>query len=150
MIENKVYSINVDELDKVRQEANTSVGHLAEIHGQEIQSWDEYLDKIEVAFQFPSKWRVNLHGYVDWMKDLDWLGKESYILIIHDYSSFLLQDLECKELVMEIFNDEILPWWQKDVALYVAGWKPKRFNIYLVVGELAILDAVGRRQRQLA
>ena len=132
MIENKIYSITTHELESVRQEASASTTHLAEIQGSEIQSWDEYLDKIEVLYQFPNEWRVNISGYCDWMLDLDWLGKEGYVLIIHDFSKFLVQDAKCKELVMEIFVDEILPWWQEDVEKYVAGWKPKPFNIYLV------------------
>jgi len=133
MLENKVCNITVDELNRIKQEANAVAAHLVEIHGREIQSWDEYLDKIEVAFQFPNEWRVNISGYCDWMKDLNWLGKESYVLIIHDYSSFLVHDLKCKELVMEIFNDEILPWWQStDEGKLFNGWAIKPFNIYLV------------------
>jgi len=66
------------------------------------------------------------------MTDLDWLGKKSYILIIHDYSKFLMQDLECKKMIMEIFNDEILPWWQKNIEKYVINGKSKPFNVYLV------------------
>jgi len=132
MIENKVHCIAANELDKIRQEASAADAHLVEIQGKEIQSWDDYLDKIEVAFQFPNEWRVNISGYIDWMKDLYWLGKESYVLIIHDYSEFLMQDLKRKELIMEIFVDELLPWWQKDVELHVTGWSPKPFNVYLV------------------
>jgi len=132
MIENKVCSIAADELNRIRQEAKAIDAHLVEIQGDEIQSWDEYLDKIEIAFQFPNKWRVNISGYCDWMTDLDWLGKKSYILIIHDYSKFLMQDLECKKMIMEIFNDEILPWWQKNIEKYVINGKSKPFNVYLV------------------
>ena len=132
MIKNRVHNIDVDKLDRVRQEARAVSAHLVELQGKDIQSWDNYLDRIEVAFQFPNEWRVNISGYCDWMKDLDWLCKESYVLIIHNYTEFLMQNLECKELIMEIFNDEILPWWQIDVEKYVAYWKPKPFNVYLV------------------
>jgi len=140
MIENKIYSITADELDRIRQEANTTDAHFVEIQGSEIQSWDEYLDKIEVAFQFPNEWRVNISGYCDWMKDLDWLGKESYVLIIYDYSKFMAQDLKCKELIMEIFSDEILPWWQSiDEEKLFNGWAVKSFNVYLVNARESVL-----------
>jgi len=132
MIENKVCNITADELNSIRQEAKAVDAHLVEIQGNEIQSWDEYLNKIEIAFQFPNEWRVNIDGYNDWMCDLDWLRKESYVLIIHDYSEFLTQNLECKEMIMEIFCDLILPWWQKDVEKYVVNGRSKPFNVYLV------------------
>jgi len=133
MVENRIYSITTHELSRVRQEASASTAHLAEIQGSEIQSWDEYLDKIEVLYQFPNEWRVNIDGYCDWMTDLDWLDKESYVLIIHDYSQFLKRDIKCKELVMEIFKDDILPWWQStDEGKLYSGWGIKPFNIYLV------------------
>ena len=74
----------------------------------------------------------SLASYNDWMKDLDWFGKDSYILIIRNYKSFLANDLPLKEMIMEGFRDYILPWWQEDVEKYVVEGKAKPFNIYLV------------------
>jgi len=132
MIKNNIYNITIFELDDIRKNAKINNDHLVEIQGKEIQSWDEYLDVIEIVYKFPTGWRVNIHGYIDWMLDLDWLGKNSYILIIHDYSDFLKQNMETKKMVMEIFEEEILPWWQSDVEKYCAGGKAKPFNVYLV------------------
>jgi len=132
MIDNKIYNIRANELNNIRQEAETMGAYLVEIQGEETQSWDDYLDKIEVAFRFPNEWRVTIDGYIDWMQDLAWLEQDSYILLIHDYPQFLIQALETRKMVMEIFDNVILPWWQTDVEKYCIDGKAKSFNIYLV------------------
>jgi hypothetical protein len=98
MIQNKIYNINVEDVDKIVQEANASNNlHLAEVQGKEIQSWKDYIKKIENIFKFPTSCTNNIDRYLDWIRDLDWLKKDSYILIIYDYKSFLEQDLSLKK-----------------------------------------------------
>jgi len=129
---NGIHNITVDDIERIKRDAIVTDAHLVEIHGKDIQSWDDYLNKIQVGFLFPNGRRVNIDGYNDWMQDLAWLGAESYVLVIHEYSEFLTHDAGCKEMIMEIFRDLILPWWQADVEKYCAGGKAKPFNVYLV------------------
>ena len=133
MIQNKIYHVSVDDVIKIVQEAkNSDNSHIVEISGAEIQSWEDYICKIEEAFSFPTPWTRTIDSYDDWMRDLDWLGKDSYILVIHDYKNFLGQDLSLKKTIMEGFSDLILPWWQNEVEICAVGDKAKPFNIYLV------------------
>jgi len=132
MIDNKIKSISTCELIEVREKAKNAGSHVVELQGKDIQSWDDYLDKMEIAFQFPNKWRVNIQGYIDWMKDLDWIKNDSFALIIHDYQEFLTQNVDTKKMVMEIFSEELLPWWQAEIEEFMSGANAKSFNIYLI------------------
>ena len=136
MIQNKIYRVNAVDAKKIVQETRSeTILHLVELDGKEIQSWDDYYKEVEMGFQFPTI-SINYDAYHDWITDLDWIGKEGYVLIIYDYNSFLEQDSSLKKLIMEDFADSILPWWQGDVESSVVncvvGGKAKPFNVYLV------------------
>ena len=134
MIQNKVYKIDVEEVAEILQRVQGSVNsYLVEICGNEIQSWEDYINKIEVAFRFPTQCTNNIDGYNDWMRDLDWLGKDSYVLIIHGYKKILKRNPDLKKIIMEDFANLILPWWQEEVESCVVEGKAKSFNVYLVV-----------------
>jgi len=130
MIKNKIIYTRVENIINIQQYAKVNNYHFAELCGNEIQSWDEYINLIESKFCFPTK--VNVHGYVDWMKDLDWLNKDGYILIIKQYNEFLQNDISTKKLVIELFKESILPWWEKDIELYVGNGIAKNFTLYLI------------------
>jgi hypothetical protein len=66
------------------------------------------------------------------MRDLSWLRKEEYILIIHDFHDFLKNDLHLREIIVEDINDTILPFWEHEVEHCVVEGKAKPFNVYFV------------------
>ena len=66
------------------------------------------------------------------MRDLEWLGKDEYALIIYNYENFLEQDLSLKKVIMDDFAESIMPWWQDEVETCVVGGKAKPFNVYIV------------------
>ena len=105
--------------------------HVAIIDGRKAKTWKDYLRQIETLFQFPTT-NDNFDGYTDWMQDLSWLNKDAYALFIWDYDEFMCIEENNKKVVMSIFSEQILPWWQQDVELYCVGGKPKEFNVYLV------------------
>lgn len=133
----------------VKQDYST---FLVEINGLEIQSEQEWLYAISESFHFPvfSKkekkyinWykgfnksptdlKINWNIYDDWMTDLDWLGKEAYMIIIYNYYQLLSKYPESKLYIINNFKNMILPWWEKDVVDCVVGGKTKPFNVYLV------------------
>jgi len=133
MIENRIHSVNERELSRILSDPKLSEStHLVEIQGANIQSWSDYIKIIEDTFKLPTQWPNNMDAYLDWMRDLDWLNKDSYILVIHDFDSFLCADLELKNIIIEDFNDVILPWWKEEVETYTVGGRKKPFNVYLV------------------
>jgi len=130
---NKISNINVNEASKIIQEAKKSLStHIAEINGKNIQSWIDYSKEIEIAFKFPTCRSESIDFYLDFMRDLDWLEKDAYILMIHNYEMFLINDLSTKKMIMDDFNEIIFPWWQEEVVSCVVGGKIKPFNVYAV------------------
>ncbi|KPG72145.1 hypothetical protein AEQ18_02390 [Enterococcus sp. RIT-PI-f] len=71
-------------------------------------------------------------SYTDWMTDLSWIDNQCFCIVIEDYANFLKNDAEAKKIVIEIFEEDILPYWQKDVMKTVVDGKPRLFNVYLV------------------
>jgi hypothetical protein len=47
----------------------------------------------------------------------------------------MVQDLEGKRIIEEIFRDDLLPYWEKDVVDIMVEGVSRRFNVYLIDGE---------------
>jgi len=133
MVRNKIYDISAKDARIIIQNADISSNLLlVEIQGKSIQSWGDYIKNIQNAFKFPTDCLNSMDRYLDWIRDLGWLEKDSYTLIIHDFTTFLEQDLALKKIIMDDFRDIILSWWERDVELYVVEGKAKPFNTFLV------------------
>ena len=130
MIENKIFNINCAEAKKIKK-ANSEFYFIAEINGKKIADLKDYLSIITQSFRFPTS-VGGLNGYIDWMTDLDWLNANGYILIIQSYNQFMQLDIENKSIVIRLFKENILPWWEEEVEKCVVNGKAKPFNVYLV------------------
>ena len=107
--------------------------HVVELDGRTIQSCADYLQQIRKTFAFPyPEWNLSLDGYQDWIRDLSWLEKDGYVLIIKNYSEFIKYDLESKNSIISSLKNTVLPWWQTEVEHCVVEGKPKPFMVYLV------------------
>ena len=130
---NMIYSEKKENVQKLLSETkNQASVHLVEINGKEIKTWKDYISVIERTFMLPTLYENNMDSYLDWMTDLDWLGKDSYILVIYDYKKFLKKDVALKAKIMDCFRDVILPWWQEEVEQFVVEGRAKPFNVYTV------------------
>ncbi len=103
-----------------------------ELDGNEIETGNDYLSHIETKFKFPTSCINNWDGYLDWIRDLSWLEKEEYILVINHFSKFLCRDVILKNEIISQFEDTILPFWQEEVERVVVEGKAKPFLVYLV------------------
>ncbi|MNP65100.1 hypothetical protein D3C76_1606630 [compost metagenome] len=74
----------------------------------------------------------SIDRYLDWIRDLDWLDSEGYVLIIKNYSSFMKADPNMKKQMISLFVDTILPYWEEEVKHVMVDGQPKRFMVYLV------------------
>ena len=106
--------------------------YLVEIDGKQIQSWEDYISIIETNFKLPTPCLDSVDRYLDWMRDLSWLKKEEFILIITNYSLFLKNNSELRKQIIDDFADVILPFWQDGVEKVVVDGKSKSFIVYLV------------------
>lgn len=127
---NKIEIIEKDDFEKLLN-VNSNNCYIVIIDGKENKDWNSYKDTIESKFKFPTK-NNNYDGYSDWMRDLSWLESKSFMLFIFNYREFLSEDLECKKVIMNMFQNTILPWWSEDVEKYVVCGEKKDFNIFIV------------------
>jgi len=132
-MQNKIHYVSSEMIPAILDETKLLTNlHIVELNGEEIQSWEDYIRKIEDTFKLPTEWNNTIDSYDDWMRDLSWLGKDSYMLIIYSSEKFFANDPSFKKIILECFEDSILPWWEKDVELYEVDGKSKLFNVYLV------------------
>ena len=131
-MENKIYYVSSEEIQCLKKEFNKRNDvFIIEIDGNFIQDKGNFLDIMTEKFKFP--YSVNgFDGYLDWIRDLEWLGKEEYILIINNFSNFMEKNVSLKKIIIEDIEEIILPWWQKEVESCVVEGKVKPFNVYLV------------------
>jgi len=131
-MKNKVYYVSQKEMADLRKTLQRDDSlYIADINGNAIQSLQDYLNTVNELFKFPIPTR-GLDGYLDWIRDLDWLMKDGYALIINDFSKFINKDFHMKNRIVEDFEKVVLPWWQEEVEKCVVEGKAKPFNVYLV------------------
>ncbi|MBC1457957.1 barstar family protein [Listeria newyorkensis] len=129
---NSIYTTSDDNVNDLKKKWSRSDTYVVEIDGKSVGSWEDYITKIEKAFDFPTSCLDTVDGYLDWIRDLSWIGKESYKLVIHDYNYFLAKEPKLKASIMNDFKEIILPFWQDEVESTVIGGEPNSFDVYLV------------------
>jgi hypothetical protein len=133
IINNKIIETSAEEIEYIKSNlATTKRFHIVELKGANIQSWENYITEIQSKFEFPTTCLDSVDRYLDWIRDLDWLGKDGYMLIIHGYSDFLKEDPKLKKEIITDFTDVILPFWQEEVKEVVVEGQIKPFVVYLV------------------
>lgn len=131
-MENKIYYVSSQEMVGIKETIQQdSALFIAEIKSSDVQTLQDYLRTISEVFRFPFPSR-GLDGYYDWMRDLDWLSYDGFVLIIYDYKNFLSQDLLSKTSIIDGFSNIVLPFWQEEVSEVVVEGHVKPFMLYLV------------------
>jgi hypothetical protein len=132
-INNKVLVVSVEDINAIKKKLiSDNKTLLVELNGSTIQSWEEYISEIQEKFRFPTPCFDSVDRYLDWMRDLGWLDKEKYTLVINNFSLFLQDKPELKKNIISDFTEIILPFWQEEVEEVVVGGKAKSFMVYLV------------------
>lgn len=132
-VENKAIGISNKEFEKIKKNLlNNEQMYVVELNGENIQSWESYIIDIQTKFKFPTSCIDSIDRYFDWMRDLEWLKKESYTLIINKYNLFMKNNIELRNEIISDFKEVILSFWQDEVEEVVVGGKAKLFTLYLV------------------
>lgn len=130
---NSIQGVSVKEFKPIKEEIlKRPCAFLAELDGSTIQSWEDYISEIEKQFMFPTTCINSVDRYLDWIRDLSWLEKEEYILVIYNSKSFLMKNLELKNKILMYFEEAVLPFWQSEVEDVIVEGKAKPFMVYLV------------------
>jgi len=105
---------------------------VAEINGKNIKNMDDYLTAVWKAFRFPQIGHVNYYAYLDWIRDLDWLGTDAYIFAIRDFQAFMEKSPKEKEIILKSLENTVIPWWDSEIEKFQVGGMVKPFKVYLV------------------
>ena len=131
---NSVDFIEKDELNRIKSAVSKNA-FVAEINGEEIQSWTDYWNAVSSSFSFPvlpSYLKPDYHTYYDLMTDLSWVKEDSIILIVANANVFLKEDLQLKNTIIKDFQEYLLPFWDSEVVDTVVGGKKRNFSVYFV------------------
>ncbi|MBC1340066.1 barstar family protein [Listeria welshimeri] len=130
MLKNEILRVNTTDILELEKNAKTNECYIVNIQGDNIQTKKSFLGLMSEKFLLPDS--TGWDSFTDWMTDLSWIDNPCFCIIIRDYTDFLKKDIESKEIVMEIFKEDILPFWENDVTQTVFEGKTRSFKVYLV------------------
>ena len=130
---NKIIYLSQNEFKQLRFDSDTIVEI---IDGEKINTWNDYSSLIANKFDFPYREEEPIpdyNQYSDWMTDLSWIAQDKQIAIVFfHFSEFLKNNSVEKSNLVDIFAEDILPFWEEDVEHVVVGGKKRSFNVYCV------------------
>ena len=131
MTKNQIRYISQKDKEELMNTIDKEVINVQIIDGRDIQTLEQLLVKMAIAYKFPSL-EYNLDGFIDWMSDIDQRFNENeFVLIIDNYDEMMKNQLDEKRMIMSIFVESILYWWDEECVECYNG-KRIDFNVYLV------------------
>lgn len=104
-----------------------------EIEGSRVVKKTEFFSEIERQLEFPGECKGKVSRFIDWMNELSWYPVELGVcVVINEYENFLNEDLEFKKELLEIFEQDIFPFWEEGVLKYVKNGIPRKFYVILL------------------
>ena len=105
---------------------------IAEIEGAKIRTESDFVRAMSNAFAFPCELpAMKIGWYNDYICDLMWIEQKNIVLIIHEFDLMLCDEPELKKVILDDFEEIILPWWDGDVVGHMVGGTPRKFLVYL-------------------
>lgn len=102
------------------------------IDGNKVSTKKEFFDAVEILFSFPTSCKNKVSRFDDWMMDLSWLDSDRGICIVIDsFEHFLRDDPEFKDLVMDDFRQDILPFWEETVLTTMKDGKTRKMDVVI-------------------
>lgn len=102
------------------------------IDGNKVSTKKEFFDAVETLFSFPTSCKNKVSCFDDWMMDLSWLDSDRGIcIVINSFEHFLRDDPEFKDLVMDDFRQDILPFWEETVLTTMKDGKTRKMDVVI-------------------
>lgn len=124
--------------DSIINKEDVNTNYIAEnyyiftIDGNKVSTKKEFFDAVEILFSFPTSCKNKVSRFDDWMMDLSWLDSDRGICIVIDnFEHFLRDDPEFKDLVMDDFRQNILPFWEETVLTTVKDGKTRKMDVVI-------------------
>ncbi len=127
---NKISFVDKVELVSLKERLNDLNYFVVTVPGKKVRTFRQYLNFMGKKFKMPDY--AGFAAYSDWMTDLSWIPNQKIAVIINKYDFFMNKNPKLKRLIMDSFEDDILPFWEKDVVQFMVGGKPRIFEVYIV------------------
>jgi len=139
---NNIYYINENDIEEYKNKFPNS--YIFEVDGLKCMTWEKYNEVIKSYLPLKKGYIYTIADYdkldytfeehIIYMRqiDVEYLNKESYLIIITNYESFLLKDLKFKEIFEEEYKNKILSWYDDLIEKQTWSGSYKPFNILIV------------------
>ncbi|GHU53563.1 hypothetical protein FACS1894132_06050 [Clostridia bacterium] len=134
-LQNKIELISFAEFSKISDSIKSDTNnYLVELDGDKILYLYDYLNTISEKLNFPllENYKLNLDGYYDWITDLSWIEQSNIFILIYNFENFLIEQIDIKEKIVNLFKKDILKFWDTDVVNCVVGGQKRAFSVYLI------------------
>lgn len=132
IIINNIQNVSKNQMEDILKFLkNNKSTFIAEIKGKEIQTQKALSIAINKVFGYYIPFN-DINGWINWIRNIDWLKKDNYVLIIYNYEDFMSKDLEIKKTIKKHFECITIPWWNAGLEDYEEHKEYKAFNIYIV------------------
>ena len=132
ILENKIIrtteEIFLKELSEISAMYNVLI---VDIHGEKIQTWNNFIEIIEKSFQFPTTCSDSMDRYLDWIRDLSWFDNDAYVIKIKNSDQFLINNNKLRDEILYDLEEVVLPFWETEIEEVVVNGKRKLFRVYL-------------------
>lgn len=95
---------------KFSKEVITEKHVVKEVLGNKCMSYEELLSEFSESLEFPDYFGFNWNALDECLNDLDWLGGNSYLLIIYDTELVLLDDDNNFKILVSILQRSVDEW----------------------------------------
>jgi len=127
---NKIFNISTKDFIASNPSIVFNNCFVVNIHGADVQTKEELFNKLKQEYSLPDT--NGWDAISDWLTDLSWIKANNFQLNIFDYKEFLTGEPKMKEIFLEVFSEEILPFWEKEVLETVVGGETKGFVMYCI------------------
>ena len=109
---------------------------IAELDGAKCHSnWKSFYKLAKTAFGIALFPEDNIDGLADSLMDLFWIKQTKVALFLknsHQFECFDDQPRIKRGAFLELLEEDILPWWEKDVLTKCVGGQTKDFQVYVL------------------
>lgn len=127
---NNIFVISSEEYLRNTVITELSNCFVVNLEGKKIVNKNNLFSVLKKEYDLP-----DVNGWdslVDWLTDLSWIDVSNFCLNIHNYSDFLKEEQATKDIFLEVFKEDILPFWEKEVLTTVVNGRIKGFFVYLL------------------
>lgn len=102
------------------------------VDGSNCPDRKSFFENVGREMNFPTPVGSKFSAFSDWMTNLSWLPDERGICLeITEFEMVLKEEPRWKQTLMDVFREDILPFWEDEVTRVMVGGKRRQFYILL-------------------